>query len=109
MKIYILLLSFLLLVQTSFSQTIKGEITNGIEVIPFANIYVKGNGVGTAADAYGQFTLNDVPKGKQEIVVSAIGYIKHKESFTVKAETNFYNPILEKSSYELDQVVVSLP
>ena len=107
MKICILLLSFLLLVQTSFSQTIKGEITNGIEVIPFANIYVKGNGVGTAADAYGQFTLNDVPKGKQEIVVSAIGYIKHKESFTVKAETNFYNPILEKSSYELDQVVVT--
>ena len=107
MKICILLLSFLLLVQTSFSQTIKGKITNGIEVIPFANIYVKGNAVGTSADAYGQFTLNDVPEGKQEIVVSAIGYIKHKESFTVKAEINFYNPILEKSSYELDQVVVT--
>ena len=67
MKICILLLSFLLLVQTSFSQTIVCEITNGIEVIPFANIYVKGNGVVTA-DAYGQFTLNDVPEGKQEIV-----------------------------------------
>ena len=51
MKIYTLLLLSLLLVKTSYSQTIKGQITNGNDVIPFANISVKSSGIGVAADA----------------------------------------------------------
>ena len=78
MKNYKLLLLSFLLVQVSYSQTIKGQITNGYDVIPFANISIKGSSLGTAADPNGRFILNDVPEGIQEIVVSAIGYIKHK-------------------------------
>ena len=108
MKNYTLLLMLsLLLVKTSYSQTIKGQITNGIDVIPFANISVKSSGIGVAADSNGHFILNDVPEGKHEIVVSAIGYIKHKDSFTVKAGLNSYNLVLKESSYKLDQVVVT--
>ena len=75
MKNYLLLLLSFLLVQISYSQTIKGEITNGVEIIPFANIYVKGIGIGAASDKYGRFVLNDVPQGMHELVVSSNGHI----------------------------------
>ena len=107
LKNYTLLVLILLFFQTSYSQTIIGEITNGNEGIPFASIYVKGSRIGTSADEEGRFVLNYVPKGKQEIVVSAIGYNKHKQSFTIQAGINTYNFVLKESSYKLDQVVVS--
>ena len=102
MKNYITFLYSLFL---SYSQTIKGEITNGNQAIPFANISIKGIDKGAAADLDGRFILNNVPEGKQEIVVSAIGYNKYKATFIVKAGLNVYNFVLEESSFELDQVV----
>ena len=51
--------------------------------------------------------MNDVPEGKREIIVSAIGYNKLKESFKVQAGVNAYNLVLKESSYKLDQVVVT--
>ena len=107
MKNYSLLLLSFLLVQISCSQTIKGEITNGVEIIPFANIYIDGIGIGTASDKDGRFVLNNVPQGSQEIVVSAIGYDKLKDSFTVQAGTNNVNYVLKESSYNLGQVVIT--
>ena len=62
MKNYTLLILCLLLIKNSYSQTIKGQITNGNDVIPFANISVKSTGIGVAADGNGRFILNDVPK-----------------------------------------------
>ena len=107
MKNYITFLYSLFLFQASYSQTIKGEITNGNQAIPFANISIKGIDKGAAADLDGRFILNNVPEGKQEIVVSAIGYNKYKATFIVKAGLNVYNFVLEESSFELDQVVVT--
>ena len=107
MKKYILLLIEFFFVQIAYSQTIKGKITNGFEGVPFANISVKGTGLGAAANADGFFILTDVPTGKQELVVSAIGYNKHKESLTINQGENTFNPVLKESSYKLDQVVVT--
>ena len=107
MKNYITFLYSLFLFQASYSQTIKGEITNGNQAIPFANISIKGIDKGAAADLDGRFILNNVPEGKQEIVVSAIGYNNYKATFIVKAGLNVYNFVLEESSFELDQVVVT--
>ena len=107
MKKYILLLVGIVVVQFAYSQTVKGKIINGEKGIPFANISVKGTGVGAAADADGLFVLTNVPSGKQELVVSAIGYNKHKESLTVNQGENTFNPVLKESSYKLDQVVVT--
>ena len=63
MKKYILLLIEFFFVQIAYSQTIKGKITNGFEGVPFANISVKGTGLGAAANADGFFILTDVPTG----------------------------------------------
>ncbi len=107
MKKYILLLVGIVVIQFAYSQTVKGKITNGDHGIPFANISVKGTDVGAAADGDGFFILTDVPPGKKELVVSAIGYNKHKESLTINQGENTFNPVLKESSYKLDQVVVT--
>jgi outer membrane receptor for ferrienterochelin and colicins len=89
------------------AQMLKGKVTDGKEIIPFANVSVKGSSLGTAADAEGFYVLENVPSGEQQIVVSAIGYNKHKEKVSVQTGTNVYNPVLEESSYSIDQVVVT--
>ncbi|MBC8407273.1 MAG: TonB-dependent receptor, partial [Rhodobacteraceae bacterium] len=107
MKKNLLVVLAVLSTQMLAAQTLKGKITDGKEVVPFANITVKGTGIGTAADMDGLFVLNDVPAGKHELIVSAIGYNKHKTAVEVKQGENTINPILKESSYKLDQVVVT--
>jgi outer membrane receptor for ferrienterochelin and colicins len=51
-----------------------GDVRSEGEHIPFATIMVKGTTMGTAADATGHYKLVGVPAGKQEVVVSAVGY-----------------------------------
>lgn len=107
MKKNLLVVLAVLSTQMLAAQTLKGKITDGKEVVPFANITVKGTGIGTAADMDGLFVLNDVPAGKHELIVSAIGYNKHITAVEVKQGENTINPILKESSYKLDQVVVT--
>ena len=107
MKKYIFLIVGFLVVKVTYSQKIRGKITNNKESIPFVNISVKGTSIGTASDVNGFFVLRDVPLGKQQLVVSAIGYNKHKEFLIVKKGENTFNPILKESFYNLDQVVVT--
>ena len=107
MKKYIFLIVGFLVVKVTYSQKIRGKITNNKEGIPFVNISVKGTSIGTASDVNGFFVLRDVPLGKQQLVVSAIGYNKHKEFLIVKKGENTFNPFLKESFYNLDQVVVT--
>jgi hypothetical protein len=64
-------------------QTVRGKITDkdSKQAIPFANILLKDSNppIGTTSDENGKFTLNDVPIGKQTLVLSCLGY----ETFTL--------------------------
>lgn len=89
------------------AQIIRGKVMAGKKAVPFANISVKGTGIGVASNADGEYILYDVPVGKHEVVVSAIGYKKYKSTIETTLGENTYNPVLEASSYKLDQVVVT--
>lgn len=71
------LLSFLLAAQIAFAQTggVRGTITdvNG-EPLPGATIIVESNGAGASANEVGIYSINDIPAGKQTLVISYIGY-----------------------------------
>jgi TonB-dependent receptor len=56
--------------------TIKGKVYDKTtkDALPAATISVKGTSIGTVADLNGVFTIINVPKGQQTIVVTYIGY-----------------------------------
>jgi len=56
--------------------TITGTVTDqeSGEVLPYANIILKGTHVGVAADTLGQFTFIDVPEGSHDVQILYLGY-----------------------------------
>ncbi len=73
----------LMLVGSLFAQTtITGRVRDAktSEPLPFANIYINNTTVGVAANAKGEYELNNVPEGLNEVVFSFVGY----ETYTTK-------------------------
>ena len=100
MKKIVLLL--LLLTTFSLSAQLRGVVKDSIsgESIPFVNIWVENENIGTTSDIDGSFllTVSDLSK---RIVFSSLGF----EKKTVKA-SNAKEVFLKASLIELDEVVV---
>jgi hypothetical protein len=85
----VLLLSLLSLVIFQVdAQVIKGKITenqNGQEVpVPFANVFILGETIGTTTDFDGNYTLN-VGQGKYQLVASYVGYLSDTMSIDLSS------------------------
>jgi TonB-dependent receptor len=84
------LLLSMFIVRASFSQgtgIVKGSVIDqsSKEQLPGANILVKGTGIGTTTDIYGQFTLRGAPSGRQTLVVSYLGYVTSNITVAIPA------------------------
>lgn len=69
----------------SFSQrTIKGRIVNEAtgEALPGSSIFINSTSIGTVADKNGSFELNNIPSGRYDLVISAIGFETNTFNFT---------------------------
>jgi len=106
MKKIIYLICFLTLQLPLYTQNLSGTIKSDIP-IPFASISVKGQSIGTASNADGFFEINDIKEGSYEFVFSAIGFKKLKKNISIQAGKNTLDVILEPSSYDIEQVVVT--
>ena len=89
-----------------YSQNLSGTIKSDLP-IPFASISVKGQSIGTASNADGFFEINDIKEGSYEFVFSAIGFKKLKKNISIQTGKNTIDIILEPSSYDIEQVVVT--
>ena len=78
MRSIIILASFLILIQYSFSQTgtIKGYIhdPNENQGFPFANISLVDQSIKTITDPSGHFKIDSIPTGRYDLNISFIGY-----------------------------------
>lgn len=78
-----------LLPLTLFGQaTITGTVTDAGtgEALAGANVIVEGTDLGAAADASGQYAIENVPAGTQTITASVIGYEESSQTVEVPAE-----------------------
>ena len=102
-----ILVFYLVIVSNSiYSQNLSGTIKSDLP-IPFASISVKGQSIGTASNADGFFEINDIKEGSYEFVFSAIGFKKLKKNISIQTGKNTIDVILEPSSYDIEQVVVT--
>jgi outer membrane receptor for ferrienterochelin and colicins len=106
----LILLSILLLSTIVYSQNkINGFVVDehSSEKLLGVNIILLGSSNGTTTDINGQFTLADIPNGKQKISFSYVGY----EEFTLELSFPHSNKLieveLESHSEELEEIFVN--
>lgn len=114
MRFYrLLFLSFLLLSSISIfasSGKIAGLVTDKEtgEGLPFANVFIDGTTMGSAADLDGNFTILNVPPGVYTVTASIVGY--QKQSVTdVRVQTDFTTRLefeLSSGSIEMEAVII---
>lgn len=105
-------LALLLLPGLAWAQdgTIRGEVVEAEsgEPLPGANVTVEGENIGSAAQSDGQFRIENVPAGEQELVVTFVGYQSSERTVDVPAgETTVVNFRLQVDLTGLDEVVVT--
>ncbi|OWW26415.1 TonB-dependent receptor [Zobellia sp. OII3] len=108
----ILFVTTLVFAQWCFCQTgtISGKMMDGEfnDVLPFANVLIKGTTIGTSSDFEGTYSL-EVEPGTYTVTFSYLGYTsKEITDVVVEADkTVEVNITLEPASSQLDEVVVT--
>ncbi len=91
------------------SGRITGNVTSedGAPLIA-ANVIIKGSLIGTATDSEGAFSFENLKPGKYIIEVSMVGFKKYiSDQFQIANSELSLQIVLEKQSFQIDQVVVT--
>jgi hypothetical protein len=93
---------FLLLFSLSLSAQIKGIVKDSLsgKPIPYVNILVENENIGTTSEENGEFTIPNSEKDKN-LIFSAIGFVKKKVKIS-KSTTVKLTPI----DYQLNEVLI---
>lgn len=87
---------------------ITGIVSDEYNVLPFANVLLKGTLKGTATDENGNFTLPNIIPGSYILSVSILGYQPFSKKITLKEnETKTLSIQLKVSSEQLEETVVT--
>ncbi|MEG8946840.1 TonB-dependent receptor [Rosettibacter firmus] len=111
--LFVLLTSFLLFNQVYYAQgrgTLRGIVFDKAtkEVLPGANVLIKGTSIGTACDLDGKYVIYNVPAGTQTVVVSYIGYkTVTMELNILPGKTLEQNFGLEMTAVEGEEIVIT--
>ncbi|MFP4093146.1 MAG: TonB-dependent receptor [Cyclobacteriaceae bacterium] len=108
-KLAFILISLVLFLSEGRAQKVEGVIksTDG-EVLPGATLMLTENGLGTATDAEGRFSLSSVPPGTYTLLISHIGYETQQQKLEINAEQRLSLEVsLREKSKALEDVVVT--
>ncbi|MEQ8524911.1 TonB-dependent receptor [Gracilimonas sp.] len=99
--------SFTALAQNS-TGTIAGKVTSEGEPIAGANVGILELQKGSPTDIHGEYEIKNVPAGKYELQISAVGFDKIVRQVTVESgQTRTIDIKMKASLLELDQMVVT--
>ena len=108
-----LVLLFLALFKISKSQSqswkITGEIKNQSgEALSSASVFISNSTKGALTNATGKFTINGLPNGNYNLIVSFIGYQTQIYPLTINGKNDSVLFVMNQNAEELQDVVVNL-
>ncbi|HPG38522.1 MAG TPA: TonB-dependent receptor [bacterium] len=113
-RVIIIFAFSLLIANTLWGQifgTISGQVTDKAdgEALPAVNLLLSGTVLGGATDVDGNYTLNRIPPGTYQLVVSMMGYKRIEfKNVTVNADkTTVLNFQMEETVIETPEVLVT--
>lgn len=102
-----LCLSALFLFSLSLNAQLQGQLSNSKgEILPFANVYVKGTSKGTTSNIDGNYSL-ELDSGNYEIVFQYVGYEQLIKSVSIKDEPIILNAQLQELSISLGEITIT--
>ncbi len=116
-KIFTVIISTLFFLQF-FNSSVYAKPTGGLkgtvidnqtkQPLPFANVFIKGTGLGSAADNSGNYVINNIPPGEYTVQVTFVGYKQKKAEITIKENhILIYNFSLNPVAVKGKEVVVT--
>ncbi|MGC6415354.1 MAG: TonB-dependent receptor [Bacteroidia bacterium] len=99
-----LLASTSFLAQSTISGTVKDQ--KG-ELIPGANISLKGTSMGTTTNFDGKFEIKNVPNGTFTLVASYLGYDNFTKQVVINSGNISIDVILKENAESLDEIIVT--
>lgn len=101
-----MLLSNILLAQNSFKAIIKSEKENS--PLTGATVTIKAINKTAISDSIGLVTINNIPSGKQILIVSYIGYKEQEQEFEFPLKSNEGITIfLDENDEEEEEVIIT--
>ncbi|EGN57607.1 TonB-dependent receptor [Hallella multisaccharivorax DSM 17128] len=93
---------------SNYAQTITGRIISAKDhqSIGFASVQLKESHLIAYTDESGHFILKNVPKGKNTVVVSCLGYASQTVALDVSHADEILNLSLKEDNLQLDEVEV---
>ena len=93
-------------ISSSVSGTVKD---NSGKPLPFASVFIQGLKLGVLTDDNGQFTIEKIPLGKYNVIVSFIGYTTQSKAIEIIENSRHIkvNYILKENVENLDEVNVN--
>lgn len=86
---------------------VRGKVTSNGKPIPFVNIYLEGQDIGTNSNENGEYNFR-VPMGHHEIILQAVGFKTLQEHLDVlTSQPQELDFSMEEDITGLDQVVIS--
>ena len=107
-RVFLLLfLSFAAGVTLAQDNFVSGKVTDATgKPVAGCSVYLSNTSIGDVTAATGVFTLKNLPSGKYELVISAIGYDTKVISISSEAYPHDLKIVLSIRSIELSEVVV---
>jgi outer membrane receptor for ferrienterochelin and colicins len=106
LKIFLLIFS---ITCNSQNNSLAGKISDGLENLPYVNIYIQNTKLGTSSNEDGYYQIKNIPSGTYKIVVSSLGYKTKTTEITFNKNEN--EKIIQNfslvSDNSLDEIVVS--
>ncbi len=106
----VLFFSFFISIATAQTGKVSGTIfdVEANDVMPFANVSIKGTSTGTTSDFEGDFTLNAAP-GTYTLMFSFVGYetLEVTGVEVIEGEVTTLNVEMKSSAGLLDEVVIT--
>jgi len=94
----------------AFAQTgnIKGTISSSNGNIEGISVSVSGKSILTKTDNNGKYELQNVPVGKNTIIISAVGYRRISQSISIEEDQTLQKDfVLEEDLLNIENVVVT--
>ncbi len=111
MKILHNLLFLLFCAHLSMAQTgsLSGKIVEGDQAMAFSNIAIMGTSLGATSDDKGAFVIENIPVGKQKLLISTIGYrtVNKEIEIIVNQELAIGEITMQEDVFGLEEVVVT--
>ncbi|MFT7032849.1 MAG: outer membrane receptor for ferrienterochelin and colicins [Cyclobacteriaceae bacterium] len=109
MKILIFGLLIILSVNAALAQngTLSGTISSEGTLLEFASVGLRNTAIGASTDLNGNYSIQNIPYGKYQVLVSIIGFQPVSKRLEVNSASTRLDFELKESATALEEVVVS--